>query len=340
MAQPETAQDASEAAAQSGSFIEADPNLSDNESTYSSLASTGGSTSISSSVRDYAFENGRRYHKFREGRYNFPNDDLEQEREDMKHAMFLAACGDKLHYAPIGPNPNRVIDIGTGTGIWAVEMGDTYPSADVLGVDLSPIQPHWVPPNVRFVVDDAEDQWLHPSNHFDLVHARNMTYAIKDYPKLMDQAMRCLSPGGWIEFQELDYIVRSDDGSIPEDWGLKKFIKAIGEGLENLGLDLHRAEKLADEARAAGFVNVETKCMKIPIGTWPKNKLLKTVGAYTQALVLDGLQQGGYGPLCRGMGWTRDEVEVFLTGVRKSVWDSKIHSYYQLYMVYGQKPKA
>ena len=151
---------------------------------------------------------------------------------------------------------------------------------------------------------------------------------------------RCLIPGGWIEFQELDYILRSDDDSIPEDWELKRFISAIGEGLENLGLDLHRAEKLADEARAAGFVNVETKRMKIPIGTWPKNKLLKMVGAYTQALILDGLQQGGYGPLCRGMGWTREEVEVFLTGVRKSVRDPKIHAYYQLYMVYGQKPKA
>jgi hypothetical protein len=35
------------------------------------------------------FENGRRYHRFREGAYNFPNDESEQEREDMKHAMML-----------------------------------------------------------------------------------------------------------------------------------------------------------------------------------------------------------------------------------------------------------
>jgi hypothetical protein len=78
------------------------------------------STSLSSSVRDFAFENGRRYHKFREGAYNFPNDDSEQEREDMKHAMMVNLC-QKLHFAPIGDNPGNILDIGTGTGIWAIE---------------------------------------------------------------------------------------------------------------------------------------------------------------------------------------------------------------------------
>lgn len=78
------------------------------------------STSIGSSVRDYAFENGRRYHRFREGAYNFPNDDSEQEREDMKHAMMVNLC-QTLHFAPIGPNPQNVLDMGTGTGIWCIE---------------------------------------------------------------------------------------------------------------------------------------------------------------------------------------------------------------------------
>jgi len=79
------------------------------------------STSLASSVRDYAFENGRRYHKFREGTYNFPNDDSEQDREDMKHAMMVNLLGGKLHFAPIGENPQNVLDMGTGTGIWAIE---------------------------------------------------------------------------------------------------------------------------------------------------------------------------------------------------------------------------
>jgi Arc/MetJ family transcription regulator len=78
------------------------------------------STSLSSGVREYIFENGRRYHKFREGRYNFPNDDIEQQREDMKHAMVKMLCG-QLFFSPIGDHPQEVLDIGTGTGIWAIE---------------------------------------------------------------------------------------------------------------------------------------------------------------------------------------------------------------------------
>ena len=34
--------------------------------------------------------------------------------------MLLLAMDDKLFYAPIGDNPQRVLDVGTGTGIWAV----------------------------------------------------------------------------------------------------------------------------------------------------------------------------------------------------------------------------
>jgi ubiquinone/menaquinone biosynthesis C-methylase UbiE len=43
-----------------------------------------------------------------------------QQREDMKHAMVKMLCG-QLHFAPIGDHPHEVLDIGTGTGIWAIE---------------------------------------------------------------------------------------------------------------------------------------------------------------------------------------------------------------------------
>ncbi|WYZ43908.1 hypothetical protein EsH8_VII_000344 [Colletotrichum jinshuiense] len=35
----------------------------------------------------------------------------------------------------------RVLDIGTGSGIWAMDFADEHPEAEVLGVDLSAIQP-------------------------------------------------------------------------------------------------------------------------------------------------------------------------------------------------------
>ncbi|OLN85772.1 hypothetical protein CCHL11_07789 [Colletotrichum chlorophyti] len=171
--------DSSEATTQAESSIVADGD--ELHSIFDETPPSDAGYESDSLTNDYMYENGRRYHRFREGQYNFPNDEAEQEREDMKHAMLKLLCNQKLHFAPIGDSPQQILDIGTGTGAWAIEMGDHYPGATVLGVDLSPIQRGWVPPNVKFEVDDVESEWLCPRNHFDYIHARHTVMAIKDW---------------------------------------------------------------------------------------------------------------------------------------------------------------
>lgn len=95
------------------------------ESGYETDSLQSSTTSLSTAARNYAWENGRRYHRFREGTYNFPNDDREQEREDMKHAMVVNLC-QRLHFAPLGDGTQEVLDIGTGTGIWCIESQWPY----------------------------------------------------------------------------------------------------------------------------------------------------------------------------------------------------------------------
>lgn len=89
-------------------------------SSFSSANKLDGTESLISNLRAFSFENKRRYHKYEEGRYMLPNDDIEQDREDMKHAMIVHLCDGALHNAPLR-NPQRILDIGTGTGIWAME---------------------------------------------------------------------------------------------------------------------------------------------------------------------------------------------------------------------------
>jgi hypothetical protein len=55
--------------------------------------------------------------------YKFPNDEREQDRLDLFHSMFRHMLGNRLFLAPIKEGPLRVLDIGTGTGIWAIEFG-------------------------------------------------------------------------------------------------------------------------------------------------------------------------------------------------------------------------
>ena len=48
----------------------------------------------------------------------------ENDRLDIMHHMMTIRLGNRLHLAPIGKNLHRVLDLGTGTGIWAIEMGE------------------------------------------------------------------------------------------------------------------------------------------------------------------------------------------------------------------------
>ena len=72
-----------------------------------------------------------------------PNDESELDRLDLMHQMLRICLGNKLFLAPIVEKPSSILDIGTGTGIWAIEMGDDYPDTDIIGTDLSPTQPSW-----------------------------------------------------------------------------------------------------------------------------------------------------------------------------------------------------
>lgn len=108
----------------------------------------------------------------------------------MQHAMHTHLLGDRLFWAPIDPEAAQVLDLGTGSGIWAIEYADMFPGSSVTGTDLSAIQPEWVPPNCSFEIDDAEAEWTWDEATFDYIHNRNFVCAIRDWPKLIRQCFQ------------------------------------------------------------------------------------------------------------------------------------------------------
>lgn len=150
----------------------------------------------------------------------------------------------------------------TGTGIWAIDFADAYPSAQVVGTDLSPIQPRSVPPNLEFVVDDAEGDWVYPYN-FDFIHLRTLGGSLKNVPRLLKQAYDNLEPGGWIEWQEYEGKWRSDDGSLQGSKTME-WQNHINESSErNFGAPLNIAPTLKSEMEKVGFVNVQDEMYKV-----------------------------------------------------------------------------
>jgi hypothetical protein len=143
--------------------------------------------SLASNILNHRIENGRQYHAYRDGAYWGPNDEPAKEILDFAHHMYLLTLDQKLHLAPI-QNPQQILDVGTGTGIWAIDMADQYPSAVVTGTDLSPIQPEWVPPNCHFEIDDVTLEWTFPDELFDFIHIRELFGCIPDWDFFFQQA--------------------------------------------------------------------------------------------------------------------------------------------------------
>lgn len=152
----------------------------------------------------YTEINGRRYCK----EYFMPNDEHELARQTLVHQIHLQAFNGKLTLVPL-EDPTKILDIATGTGEWAIRMGELYPNCEVIGTDISAIQETNVPPNVFFEIDDAEVPWERPRDSFDLVHLRHTHGAFKSTAFVYQQAFDVLKSGGWIEIKEYNMIDHS-----------------------------------------------------------------------------------------------------------------------------------
>ncbi|KAJ9150561.1 S-adenosyl-L-methionine-dependent methyltransferase [Coniochaeta hoffmannii] len=295
-------------------------------------------TSLTSSVVNYPVEHGRRYHAFRAGVYVLPNDEPELDRLDLTHALMTKGIGDKLFLAPIeGEKLHRVLDIGTGTGIWAMCMGDEFPNAEILANDLSAVQPNWVPPNVKFEIDDVESPWLH-NIPFDYIFCRYMAACIKDWPRLVGNIYDNLVPGGWAEFQDFDLQYYSEDGSLTEEHDTKKWIDTLLSAARKIGRDPCPGVSLEKWVRDAGFTEVVHQRFRFPIGPWPKDPKLKEIGMFNISQVLQGLEGFSLRLFCDVLGWQQEEILVLTSKVRKELKDMKIHPQIDFHVVYGRKP--
>jgi ubiquinone/menaquinone biosynthesis C-methylase UbiE len=89
----------------------------------------------------------------------------------------------------------RALDVGAGTGAGARAIGERFPTADVVGVDVSPAmiaEARKLVPEATFVEGDAS-KLPYDDESFDLAAHSNMI-------PFLDETARVLRPGGWTLF--------------------------------------------------------------------------------------------------------------------------------------------
>lgn len=336
--QPQVADPAQPQPQPQAAALEAEADDWDHDSALNaSLASS--TTSLSESILKFREENGRTYHAYKDGVYAFPNDERENDRLDFQHHIYNLTYSGRLYTAPIPKTQtlHRVLDVGTGTGIWAIDFADEHPESHVIGIDLSPIQPQSVPPNLTFEVDDLEEPWTFP-NKFDFVFARMMVGSFADFPKFFEQAFASLSPGGWIEMSDICFPVACDDGSLPKESALEKWSSLILEGGAAVGRFADCPTKYKEQLAAAGFTNIQQTVYKWPQNRWPKDPKFKELGMWVLEDLAPGLEALSAAIFTRILGWSKEELDVFLVDVRKDMKNTKYHSYWNIYTVTAQKP--
>ncbi|KAF1850461.1 S-adenosyl-L-methionine-dependent methyltransferase [Cucurbitaria berberidis CBS 394.84] len=308
---------------------------------YAESTNTSYLSSIASSVLRGVHENGRTYASYGKTLQGIPIDEKEQDRNDLQHAKFLLLLGGKLYLAPIAEDPQKILDIGTGSGIWAIDTADMFPSASVTGVDIAPTQPTWVPPNLQFEIEDIEEDWLYRKNSFDFIFGRELLMAIRDWPRLIQQAYEHLKPGGYLELEMTYAKTCCEDGSLDlETSAYAESARLLFECGRRMKVPWDVCLEWKEQFKAAGFTDVTETTLPIPIGRWPKDKDLKKVGVFELANIDQGLDAF----LLRGFTTTlqrsEDELRILTALARKEIFNPKYHLNVNFMVVYGRKPAA
>ncbi|KAH6691662.1 S-adenosyl-L-methionine-dependent methyltransferase [Plectosphaerella plurivora] len=221
-------------------------------------------------------------------------------------------------------------------GLWAMDFGEDHPESEVVGVDLSPVQPGYTPPNVHYEIDDLEEEWSF-SRHFDYIHSLMMTGAFRDWPNFYRQAFENLNPGGWLEIQDINFPMRCEDNSIPAGSDLVRWNNLMMEAASRSGFSLDSCARAGDMMRAAGFVDIVRIPYKWPINRWPRDARNKEVGEWVEANFVNGLESITLALFTRFLGWTKTDVWDFITRVIDEWRDLRHHGYFDVYVTYGRR---
>ncbi|TDL19309.1 S-adenosyl-L-methionine-dependent methyltransferase [Rickenella mellea] len=283
--------------------------------------------------------------------YLFPSDENEFNRLKKNHLIHLLKLGKlyvekervQLVMAPVEGDTKRILDLGTGSGCWAIGMANEFSHAEVVGVDLAP-DPSVIPRapiNCRFEFDDINLGLEHFYDMFDIVHCRELSHGISDFPWLITEAAKCLKPGGMILVADCDCTLLNEhhevqapalgSGGPGESWLARALfewnnvVKLCGCSVEFrlMGYELMHLCPLLDDAGERFHM--------IPIGPWQRGQ---TWDEIQRNHIMGRLMRETHVELISSMeimfsthGFPRSLIQRFKDGTKQELNDLSLHLY-------------
>ncbi|RUS17233.1 S-adenosyl-L-methionine-dependent methyltransferase [Endogone sp. FLAS-F59071] len=204
------------------------------------------------------------------------NQDEFREIDRLQRQHYLLKSARKTNFwAPINPNAELILDVGCGNGIWALEVAQQFPNAQVTGIDLSPPNEQQSnPKNLSYQRADMFEGLKFSDASVDYIFMRSMGLVIKDdkWASVLKEFLRVLKPGGMVELFEAD-LIHHNPGPV-----LHAFDGFFSSQCDEMGLDFTFTERLHERIQNCGFVDVSRRTLDIPLGEWPTDTELKQFG--------------------------------------------------------------
>ncbi|MBE3568195.1 MAG: class I SAM-dependent methyltransferase [Thermogemmatispora sp.] len=260
--------------------------------------------------------------------YLLPKDQEERNRLDYQHYVLRQVFRGNI-LAPVAELLREgipVLDVGTGTARWAIEVAEAFPRCQVTGFDREPPRSSQnLPPTYRFVQGDLLQGLPFPDHAFGYVHQRLLVAGIPllQWPAVIQELVRVTRHGGWIEMVELGL------GLWPQGPCLQQVVAWWQQLSAARGMDASQLFLLGRWLREAGTVQVEQRTLWLPVGRWG--------GRLGQLLAQDLLAAARTleAPV-EGLGVSATRFHEVLEGLAREWQEGQVT--YEVYATWGRKP--
>ncbi|KAL7417117.1 S-adenosyl-L-methionine-dependent methyltransferase [Mrakia frigida] len=194
-----------------------------------------------------------------------------------------------LEHAKDAGRKLRVLELGSGSGVWAKELSTELGEAvEVVGIDKALSPSGDSPANCSFVQHDINHGLPFANDYFDIVHDSFTIWAVEEFHILVDDIRRVLRPGGI--FISIDVVLevlleegKEARGIAP---GSVRFLEMLKAGALASGVTLNRFTGMStlvrDYLALDDFLWSPPEVLNepIPCSPWSSDPKMKEIGSF------------------------------------------------------------